>query len=116
MKWKFWQRKRSPDQTLDGGAPPPGPLHPLVVRHLVDELELGAEWVRTLYGVTRIVAGEENVHAFRAFSPSETTNRGITVCNYASLDGYRQVILFSGIFNAVTGTVNMVPEIKWRSA
>jgi hypothetical protein len=85
-------------------------------RHLIQELELSAQWVRTLASVTRPKTGEHNIYEFRVFSPTQMAMRGITVGDYGSLDGYEQLILFSGALNLETGAVSLIPGTQGRAS
>ncbi len=82
----------------------------------MNELELGSDWVRSLGCVARPVAGKKHLSTFRAFSPSQASLLGIEVVDYATLDGYAHLILFSGTLNTQTGRVNLKPEIDRQVA
>ncbi len=116
MRWKFWQKDQTPDSDMPVILPPPGSLPRPVFRHLVDELELGPDWVRSLGCVICPIAGEKDLQAFRAFSPAQMATQGIEVGDFSTLDEYRQLILFSGTYNSATGTVTLLPEIKRQAA
>jgi hypothetical protein len=114
MEWKFW--KKVPVRESDRPViwPPPGPLPRPLFTHLVEELKLGSDWVQSLGCVARPVAGQNHLFAFRTFSLSQTSLIGIEVIDYATLDGYTHLILFSGTLNMQTGKVNLKPEINRR--
>ncbi|WP_372682677.1 hypothetical protein [Desulfosarcina sp.] len=114
MKWAFWKKDPEPEKPINWSTP--GPLPRTLFTHLVDELKIGSDWVRSLGCVARPVAGHNHLFAFRAFSPSQTNLLGIEVIDYATLDGYAHLILFSGTLNTQTGKVNLKPEIQRRVA
>ena len=114
MKWRFW--KKDPVGGCDQPAitTHPGPIPRWVCLYLVERLELGADWVRSLDWVTRPVAGHPGLHEFRVFSPSQMTILGVEIVDYATLDEHENVILFCGTFDMETGKVNLMSEIKRR--
>ncbi|MEE4113532.1 MAG: hypothetical protein V2I40_12005 [Desulfobacteraceae bacterium] len=114
MKWTFWKKAPAPNKPSTWLTP--GPLPQLLFTHLVDEMNLGSDWVKSLGCVARPVAGQKYLFTFRTFSPSQTSLMGIEVIDYATLDGYAHLILFSGTLNTQTGKVNLKPEIQRRVA
>jgi len=116
MRWKFWEKKNTREPKFPRLPPSPGPLPKKLRQHLIQEFELSAEWVRSLSGVTRPVAGEHDIYEFRVFSPTQMAMRGITIRDYGSLDGCRQLILFSGTLNLQTGVVSLISGIQGRAS
>lgn len=116
MRWKFWKKTNAPEQRLHRIPSSPGPLPEKLFRHLIQELELSVQWVRTLASVTRPKTGEHDVYEFRVFSPTQMAMRGITVRDYGSLDGCGHLILFSGTLNVQTGAVSLIPGVQDRAS
>ena len=107
MKWQFWKKEARFDALLTGS--PPGPLPSSLSVHLVDELKLGCDWVRSLNCVSCAVPGQPHLVAFRIYSPFQTSRMGVDVVDHASLDGYPHLILFSGTINTKSGRIDLMP-------
>jgi hypothetical protein len=116
MWWRFWKKTRTREQRFHRIPSSPGPLPKKLRQHLIQELELNAQWVRTLASVTRPMAGERDIYEFRVFSPNQMTMRGITVRDYGSLEGCGHLILFSGTLNLETGSVSLIPGVQARGS
>jgi hypothetical protein len=116
MRWKFWEKKSTRQPKFPRLPASPGPLPEKLRRHLIQELELNDQWVRTLAGVTRPMAGEHDVYEFRVFSPTQMAMRDIMVRDYGSLDGCLHLILFSGTLNLQTGAVSLIPGVQGRAS
>lgn len=116
MRWRFWEKRSTGQPKFHRLPTSPGPLPEKLRRHLIQEFELSAEWVRSLSGVTRPMAGEHDIYEFRVFSPTQMAIRGITVKDYGSLDECGHLILFSGTLNLQTGAVFLIPGVQGRAS
>ena len=100
----------------EGPVPLPGGVPAQVLTHLVEQLKLDPEWIRSLRCVTREAEGLPNQRWFRLFSPSEALQRKIAVRDYESLDKVPEMVLFSGSLDKGSQSVNLHPPITRKAA
>ena len=100
MNWKFWQRGEA--GASSGGLPKPKDLPEAVGRHLVVDLNLDPDLVWALKAVLRPREESRDMADIRVFNPAKVNAVGVTVRNYATLDGHPELILYEGWFNKKT--------------
>ena len=107
MNLKFWKRATSSSPKPAVKLPRPKELPEHVGRHMVTKMKEDPDWVWSLKSVSRPREGARNMQDIRIFNPHEAIERQVEVKNWATLDDHRELILYFGVFDKDSGTVQI---------
>jgi hypothetical protein len=107
MKLAFWKRTEASGNGKRVRLPRPKELSDRVGIYLVTQMKEDPDWVWNLKSVTRPREEKRHLHDIRIFDPRDASVNGVEVENFSSLDGHPHLILFSGLINHDTGTVEL---------
>ena len=109
MNWKFW-KKDGPDgntQLKGTKLSKPKDLPEPVGRKMVVGMKMDPDVVWSLKYVSRPIEDRRNASEFRIFNPEKVIHSGVMVKNWASLDDRPGLILYSGIYDKNSNSVDI---------
>ena len=107
MHFKFWNKGRFWSQRKERHLRPKE-LSDLVGIHMVTKLNLDPDWVWSLRAVERPHEDHLYVYDFRIFDPQVARSKQVEVANYATLDNYPEMVVFSGTIDKAGNTVQFI--------
>jgi hypothetical protein len=115
MSWKFWKKETPPESsagTKEVKLGRPKELPDRVGMYLVTQLKEDPDWVWSLKVAMRPKADEKQVFEIRIFDPADAARQGAIIENFNSLDAHPDMILFFGLFNKNTSSVQVEKTLK----
>lgn len=83
-----------------------------VVKYLVAEKKLDAEWLQFVRSVTRANAQGQGLQDIRIFDPAEAEALKVQVKDFTTLEGHPELLMYEGTFNSATGVVQLEEKKK----
>jgi hypothetical protein len=115
MDWKFW-RKNETAAAPNGGKTQrlerPKDLPNDVGYHLVVKERLDPDWVWRLKCVKKPRENSKSTFDIRIFSSETSSQHGVQIRDYTSLDNHADLIIFAGWYDKNTGSVQLEKMIK----
>jgi hypothetical protein len=112
MKLAFWKRTEGSGNGKRVKLPRPKELSDRVGIYLVTQMKEDPDWVWNLKSVSRPHEENRHLHDIRIFDPHDASVNEVEVENFSSLDAHPDLILFSGLINNDTGTVELEKTSK----
>lgn len=74
---------------------------------MVTQMKEEPDWVWSLKSVLRPREGTRHMHDIRIYDPRDVIEKQIEVKNFTTLDDHRELILYFGVLDRDTGTVQI---------
>jgi hypothetical protein len=107
MNWKFWKKGSDGDAPKAKRFTKPKELPELVGRKLVVDLQIDPDEAWSLRYVSRPSESKSSTQDFRLFDPQKAAQAGLVVKDWSSLDDRPDLILFEGLYDRSSMTVDL---------